>query len=146
MIDANMAPVKVNTTGKCKKSLKNLPITLRGENIISKIKPITVGGNTIGNTMKLSKSLVIKPRRLYNHLDIKTPNIVTIIVLITATLNDIQNGVTSGIFATSYTLNLYFFKISCASSVFKNSTHAIANFLSEIAADLYVIGCFNSAV
>lgn len=141
-----MAPVKVNTTGKCNTSLKNLPTTLCGENTISKIKPITVGGNTIGKTMKLSKSLVIKPRRLYNHLDIKIPSIVTIIVLIIATLNDIQNGVTSGISATPYTLNLYFFKISCASSVFKNSIHAVANFLSETVADLYVIGCFNLAV
>src|SRR5699024_437231 len=117
MMEAIMAPVKVNTTGKCNTSLKNLPTTLCVENTISKIKHVTVSDNTFDKTMKHSKSHVIMPRHLYNHLDIKIPSIVKIIVLIIATLNDIQNGVISGISATPYTLNLYFFKISCASSV-----------------------------
>src|SRR5699024_4924379 len=107
MMEAIMAPVKVNTTGKCNTSLKNLPTTLCGENTISKIKLITVSAKTIGKTTKLSNGLVIQARRLYIHLDIKIPSSVTIIVLISATLNDIQNGVTSGISATPYTLNLY---------------------------------------
>ena len=40
---------------------KNCPTTLLGENIISKINPSTVGGRTMGNNIKLSRSLVRCP-------------------------------------------------------------------------------------
>ena len=44
MTDAITAPVKVNTTGKCKILVKNSPTGLLVENIINSIKPRTVGG------------------------------------------------------------------------------------------------------
>lgn len=90
----------------------------------------------MGKIMTLSKILAMIPWRLYNHFDIKIPNKVTIIVLIRATLSDIQNGVISCIAKTSYTSNLYSFKIAFALSVFKKSTHAFADLLSVIVADL----------
>ena len=56
MTDAITAPVKVNTTGKCKILVKNSSTGLLVENIINNIKPRTVGGNTIGKMIKLSNS------------------------------------------------------------------------------------------
>lgn len=61
MTDAITAPVIVNTTGRCSMFSKNCPTTLLGENIISKINPSTVGGRTMGNNIKLSRSLVRCP-------------------------------------------------------------------------------------
>lgn len=72
---------------------------------MSKMNPITVGGKTIGKTMILSKILAMIPWRLYNHFEMTTPTKVTMIVLITATLSDIQNGVISGIAKSSYASN-----------------------------------------
>ena len=59
MTDAITAPVKVNTTGKCKILVKNSPTGLLVENIINNMNPITVGGRTIGNNIKLSMILTV---------------------------------------------------------------------------------------
>lgn len=98
MTDAITAPVIVNTTGRCTIFPKNCPTTLLGEKIISRIKPSTVGGRTIGNSIKLSRSLVRCPFPLYSNRLIKMPKIETIIVLMMATFIDIQKGVKSGIY------------------------------------------------
>lgn len=97
MTDAITAPVKVNTTGKCKILVKNSPTGLLVENIINNIKPRTVGGNTIGKMIKLSNRFTQYLFLLYSHLEINMPKIVTIIVLIKATRKEIQKDVKSGI-------------------------------------------------
>lgn len=77
--------------------------------MINRIKPNTVGGKTIGNINKLSNTLTHEPLRRYNHLDIKIPKTVTIIVLITATRIDIQKGVKSGMDYNSLCCKVVFF-------------------------------------
>ena len=110
MTDAITAPVKVNTTGKCKILVKNSPTGLLVENIINNIKPRTVGGNTIGKMIKLSNRFTQYLFLLYSHLEINMPKIVTIIVLIKATRKEIQKDVKSGIAQNPLYRKLIFFK------------------------------------
>ena len=110
MTDAITAPVKVNTTGKCKILVKNSPTGLLVENIINNIKPRTVGGNTIGKMIKLSNRFTQYLFLLYSHLEINMPKIVTIIVLIKATRKEIQKDVKSGIAHNPLYRKLIFFK------------------------------------
>ena len=110
MTDAITAPVKVNTTGKCKILVKNSPTGLLVENIINSIKPRTVGGNTIGKMIKLSNRFTQYLFLLYSHLEINMPKIVTIIVLIKATRKEIQKDVKSGIAQNPLYRKLIFFK------------------------------------
>ena len=87
--------------------------------MINRIKPNTVGGKTIGNINKLSNTLTHEPLRRYNHLDIKIPKTVTIIVLITATRMDIQKVLSQAWITTPYAAKWYSFSISLALSDFK---------------------------
>lgn len=112
--------------------------------MINRIKPNTVGGKTIGNINKLSNTLTHEPLRRYNHLDIKIPKTVTIIVLITATRMDIQKVLSQAWITTPYAAKWYSFNISLALSDFKNSIHSFANLLSDVAPTSYVIGFLSS--
>lgn len=110
MTDGRIAPVKVNTIGKCKILIKNCPTGLFVEKTINNIKPSTVGGSTIGNIIKLSKILTQFPFLLYNHLDINTPTMATMIVLVMATCREIQNDVKSSMVDSSLHSEMIFFK------------------------------------
>ena len=69
--------------------------------MINRIKPNTVGGKTIGNINKLSNTLTHEPLTI-QPFRYKTPKIVTIIVLITATRIDIQKVLSQAWIKTPY--------------------------------------------
>ncbi len=60
MMEGIMGGVKVNRSGKCNIWVKNVGSRVCGENRMSKIKGMSVGGKRIGKRMKVCKSVVIK--------------------------------------------------------------------------------------